>query len=233
MSRLYHPRYSPEYDYVHWPDEQTLDDELINARNNKKKEEKTKANSLWQSGAKSFFTDKRTRRIGDIISVRVTISDNASLSNTTTTARDTTKNNASATNLYGYEQYLSDLIVPKGVTSFLNPANLINFNGTENTKGDASIVRNEVVNIYMAVMVAQILPNGNLVIHGNQQMRVNNEMRQVTLEGIIKPEDVDYEDTVSYEKIAEARVTYGGRGTLSDRQQPRIGVELVDILSPF
>ena len=101
------------------------------------------------------------------------------------------------------------------------------------TTGDGDIERSETITVSLAAIVTQILPNGNLVVFGRQEIKVNAELREVMVTGVIRPEDVDYTNTISHTKIAEMRVAYGGRGTLSDLQQPRYGTQLIDIIFPF
>jgi flagellar L-ring protein FlgH len=81
--------------------------------------------------------------------------------------------------------------------------------------------------------VTQVLPNGNLVVQGRQELRVNFEVRELQITGVIRQQDISSTNTVSYTKLAEARISYGGRGQLTDVQQPRYGQQLLDIIAPF
>ena len=115
----------------------------------------------------------------------------------------------------------------------MNPAAIANFGNTHGTEGDGSIERSEEISLTFAAVVTQVLPNGNLVIMGRQELRVNSELRELMVTGVVRPSDIDSDNKISHEKIAEMRVAYGGRGTLSELQQPRWGMQLWDILFPF
>jgi flagellar L-ring protein precursor FlgH len=180
-------------------------------------------NSLWQPGAQSFFHDPRAMHIGDVITVNVTVADTAKLSNTTSRSR-ANSDDANLTNFFGLE---------KALPSSIDPTNVVKMGSDNSNVGAGSIQRDETINMTLAALVAQVLPNGNLVIDGHQQVRVNNEMRDMRLSGIVRREDITQGNTVNLSQIAEARVTYGGQGIMTDVQQPRYGSQLFDILMPW
>ena len=185
------------------------------------------ANSLWRPGARAFFRDQRASEVGDIMTVKLSISDSAKLDNKTTRDRnDSDVGGFSA--LLGLEAEATKLL-PQGI----DPANAINVGNKHSTSGDGQIDRKEAISILVAGVITQILPNGNMVVFGRQEIKVNMEMREVMVTGIVRPEDIDYTNTISHEKIAELRVAYGGRGTLSDIQQPRWGTQIIDVIFPF
>jgi flagellar L-ring protein precursor FlgH len=120
-------------------------------------------------------------------------------------------------------------LLPQG----LIPGSTVSLGTAHSTSGDGEIERSEGVNVQLAAIITQILPNGNVVLFGRQEVRVNFEMREVMVTGVARPEDIDSTNSISHDKIAEMRVRYGGRGSLSDIQQPRIGTQLIDIIFPF
>lgn len=180
--------------------------------------------SLWQPGARSFFHDPRASRVGDIITVNVAVADTAKLSNSTSRSR-TNSENASMDNLFGLES------VMPGVG--LTPSSLVKMGSDNSNVGAGSVNRSETINMTLAALVTQVLPNGNMVISGHQQMKVNGELRDLTVTGIVRTEDITSANTIDLTQIAEARISYGGRGTVSDVQQPRLGSQLLDILMPW
>ncbi len=215
MEKVIAPMNKPGYEPVRWKAEE--DEE----------EGKKYANSLWQPGSSSFFKDKKARKVGDILTILVKIKDKAELKNETKRDR-TSKDSASAPHLFGLEEKILG-IVP-GVP---DPSNLLDITGVNSSEGKGEIKRDETIETIVASMVTQILPNGNLVVHGNQEMRINSELRKITVDGIVRPEDISAANTVDSNQIAEARISYGGKGTLSSLQQPRLGNQVIDILSPF
>jgi flagellar L-ring protein precursor FlgH len=180
-------------------------------------------NSLWQPGAKSFFQDPRASHVGDVITVNVSVADTAKIQNSTARSRANTED-ANLTNFFGLEG-----IIPPGI----DPANLINMGSNMSNTGTGSVNRSESINLTLAALVAQVLPNGNLVISGHQQMRVNGELRDLQVSGIVRNQDITSANTVNLAQIAEARISYGGRGTVSDVQTPRYGSEFIDSLMPW
>lgn len=184
-------------------------------------------NSLWRPGSRAFFKDLRASRVGDLVTVIIDIDDSGELANSSERRRDALEG-ADAPALLGYEASLSK-ILPDAV----NPNNLLELSSEALSRGDASIDREEKIELKLAAVVTQILPNGNMVILGQQETRVNFEVRELQIMGVIRPEDIDNQNTVDYEQIAEARLSYGGRGHMTDVQQPRYGQQLIDILFPF
>ncbi|MDE2135159.1 MAG: flagellar basal body L-ring protein FlgH [Alphaproteobacteria bacterium] len=181
------------------------------------------ANSLWQPGARSFFHDPRASRVGDILTVSISVADAAKLSNTTSRTR-TNSDDANLANFFGLE---------KSLPSAMTPGSLVKMGSDTSNVGGGSIARSEQINLTLAALVTQVLPNGNMVIAGHQQMRVNGELRDLQVSGIVRTEDITSANTVDLTQIAEARISYGGKGTVSDVQQPRLGSQLYDILMPW
>ncbi len=184
-------------------------------------------NSLWRPGSRAFLRDQRASRVGDILTVIIEISDNASISNTTTRTR-TNEEDAAAGSLLGIESQLNR-ILPDAV----DPTSLIDLNSSTLSQGTGNVDRDETINLRVAGLVTQVLPNGNLVVAGRQEVRVNYEVRELQVAGIIRPEDITNNNTITYDQIAEARIAYGGRGHISDVQQPRYGQQVFDIIWPF
>lgn len=188
---------------------------------------KRQPNSLWRPGSRAFFKDLRANNIGDIVTVVIAINDDAELDNTTTRAR-TNVDNLDIDSLFGFEADF-DAILPEAV----NPADILATDSNTSNSGTGTIDREEEINIQLAAVVTQVLPNGNLVIHGRQETRVNFEVRELQIVGVIRPQDITSANTVPFESIAEARLAYGGRGHITDFQQPRYGSQILDIVVPF
>jgi len=182
-------------------------------------------NSLWRPGSRSFFRDQRARSVGDILKVKVIIQDQAKLDNQTEKKRDSS-NKVGMPQLFGIEKILEK-------STKIDPANLITTKGSNTDSGGGKIDRKEIISTTVAATIIRILPSNNLLIKGAQEIRVNNELREVTIEGIVRPEDISSDNSITIEQIAEARISYGGRGQLTDYQQGRYGSQLLDILAPF
>jgi flagellar L-ring protein precursor FlgH len=184
-------------------------------------------NSLWHTGARAFFRDQRASRVGDILTVVITINDQAQLQNETKRSRDNSEQ-ADLTNFLGFESHLHNWF-PK----VIDPTKLIDAGSTTSNNGKGSINRQEQINLRVAATITQLLPNGNLVLQGKQQVSVNFDMRDLNITGIVRPQDIASDNTITYDKIAEARIVYGGKGQIADVQQPRYADQLFDILMPF
>ncbi|HYD19364.1 MAG TPA: flagellar basal body L-ring protein FlgH [Patescibacteria group bacterium] len=187
----------------------------------------TAPNSLWQPARQTFFKDQRAHQVGDILTVMIDIDDEADMKNKTERSR-TGGEKVGVPNLLGFESKLGK-VLPDAV----NPDALVGINTDSTSVGDGKIKREEEISLKLAAMVTQVLPNGNFVIQGRQEVRVNFELRELTLRGVVRPEDILNTNSISYDKIAEARISYGGKGTTSDVQQPRYGQQFVDAVFPF
>ena len=188
---------------------------------------KHQANSLWQAGARQFLKDQRAGKVGDILTVVIQVADKASIKNETKRSR-TTNEDDSAPKILGFETKLH-----KYLPNAIDPTSLLNYKGTTQNDGKGEITRQDSVNLRVAAVVTQVLPNGNLVIAGKQEMAVNYDMRELKVTGVIRPEDISSLNAINYDQIAEARISYGGRGQIMDVQQARYGTQLVDIIFPF
>lgn len=187
----------------------------------------TQPTSLWRTGSRAFFRDQRATQVGDILTVKINITDNANMANTTTRSRSN-KETAGLGNMLGLESQLNK-VLPNAV----DPAKLVDGSSTSSSSGTGDIQRSENVNLSVAAIVTGLLPNGNLVIRGRQEVRVNFEVRELVVAGIVRPEDITRDNTVQHTQIAEARISYGGRGQLTDVQQARYGQQIYDALFPF
>lgn len=183
--------------------------------------------SLWRFGPSSLFGDRRARALGDILTVVIEIDEEAEMTNRTNRAR-TSAEGLSAPNLFGLQNLAANAL-PGGAG--LDPA--IETASNSSSTGDGIIRREERITLQVAATVMAVLPNGHMVISGNQEVRVNHELRDLKVAGIIRPEDISRRNTITYEKIADARIAYGGRGVISDIQQPRYGQKVLDKILPY
>jgi flagellar L-ring protein precursor FlgH len=182
--------------------------------------------SLWR-GTRTFLRDQRAANVGDLVTLLVSIQDQAQLENRTARERDGT-DQMGISRLFGLDSTIYRLF-----SGAVDVSRLVATNGGQTSTGTGNIRRNENVTLRVAATVMQMLPNGNLVVAGRQQVRVNNELRDLVVSGLIRPQDIGSDNTVRHDRIAEARIAYGGRGTISDVQTPRYGQQLLDIILPF
>ena len=183
--------------------------------------------SLWSGGKQSLLGDRRAARRGDIMTVVIEIDEEAQISNSTSRSRDGSESLA-IPDLFGIPQRLNRNL-PEGA-SLDRAAGL---NSTSQSGGEGSVSRSEELTLRVAATVMQVLPNGVLEIQGSQEVRVNFELRELLVSGFVRPEDISRQNEITYDKIAAARISYGGRGQITDVQQPRIGQQLLDGLLPF
>jgi flagellar L-ring protein precursor FlgH len=185
------------------------------------------ANSLWRTGARAFFGDQRAGRVGDILTVLININDEAKTSNATNAVRTGT-NTAGINNFFGLESTLGR-ILPRT----FSPASAVNTSSSLGSAGTGGTTRQEQIQLTIAAVVTQVLPNGNLVIQGRQEVKTDNDVRELTVAGIVRPEDISSTNTVLHTQIAEARINYGGRGDVSAVQKTPAGTALMQRFLPF
>ena len=181
-------------------------------------------NSLWRNGSRAFFKDQRAQQVGDILTIKVNLNDKANIANETQRSRDSKDDS-------GVDAFFGKSKLP--VVGSPVPGRIFTADSTTSTDGKGSINRSEALLTNVAAVVTQILPNGNLVIEGRQEIRVNFEIRELIVAGVVRPEDIESDNTIDSSKIAQARIAYGGRGQITDVQQPRYGQQVMDVLLPF
>lgn len=183
--------------------------------------------ALWMSGTKDFFRDNRARGKGDIITVVVNVSGTGQSSANTDT--ETEQNSeGGVTSLFDFVDVMNRLNLPTGTAS-----NLFNVDSTREFNGQGATTRNDKLQTRVAAVVTDVLPNGYMVIHGTQEVILNYELQEVSVSGVIRPEDVTAGNTIDSDKIAQARITYAGRGVVDRSQQQKLIPRLVDELSPL
>lgn len=177
--------------------------------------------SLFRAGAGAFLGDQRAGRVGDILTIRINIADKAEVGNTTSRTRSGSEN-AGIASLLGLQKLLPG-----------DPSKLASANSNSQSNGGGNISRSETINMTMSAIVTNVLPNGNLMVRGKQEVRVNYELRELVVTGIVRPQDIARDNSIRHSQIAEARISYGGRGQLSEAQQARWGQQIYDALFPF
>lgn len=187
----------------------------------------SEVSSLWSGSRQSLLGDRRAMQRGDILTVVVEIDDEAEISNRSSRSRNGSES-MGVPQLLGIPQRL-DRELPDGASL----ADAVSLDSTSQSTGEGSVRRNEQLTLRVAATIVDVLPNGVLSISGTQEVRVNYEMRELLVSGFVRPEDISRQNEVTYDKIASARISYGGRGQISDMQQPRYGQQILDMILPF
>jgi len=182
-------------------------------------------NSLWRNGSRAFFKDQRAHQVGDILTVKVNITDKANIANETQRSRENKEDS-------GITDFIGSKTIPNPAKAIL-PGRILTADSSASSDGKGSVNRQEALQTNVAGVVTQVLPNGNLVIEGRQEIRVNFEIRELIVAGVVRPEDIESDNTIDSTKIAQARIAYGGRGQIMDVQQPRYGQQVLDVILPF
>jgi len=206
----------------------TRDFYAMNAvRRSQDQKARTPKSSLWHSGPGSLLGDHRAGKLGDLLTVVIAINDKAEISNSSARTRQGSEK-MGVPSFLGIPQAV-DSNLPQGATS----ANAIDLSSNSSAKGNGSVRRKEKLTLRIAATVTDVLANGNLKIQGSQEVRVNYELRELLVTGFVRPEDISRKNEIAYDKIASARISYGGRGLISSAQQPRKGQQVIDALLPF
>ncbi|MFK8040496.1 MAG: flagellar basal body L-ring protein FlgH [Rickettsiaceae bacterium] len=184
-------------------------------------------NSLWQDGSIQFFRDNRAWRVGDILKIIVEINDRARVNSTTKQKRNS-KDGFGMPKFFGKAEKIAHAL-----SKDADPANLLDVSGKGDHLGQGSIIRDENVKIELAAMVTRVLPNGNLIVSAEQEIRINNELRRIELVGIVRPKDITAQNSINFSQVANGKMSYGGSGVVSNTQEPRVGYQVLDIISPF
>ncbi|WP_417250310.1 flagellar basal body L-ring protein FlgH [Celeribacter sp.] len=183
--------------------------------------------SLWTASRQSLLGDRRAIQRGDILTVVIEIDESAEISNNTSRGRSGSES-MGIDSLFGIPERI-DQALPDGASL----ANAIGTNSSSSSSGSGSVQRNEKLELMVAATIIDVLPNGVLHIQGSQEVRVNYEIRELLVEGFVRPEDISRKNEITYDKIASARISYGGRGQITQMQQPRYGQQIADIVLPF
>jgi flagellar L-ring protein precursor FlgH len=183
--------------------------------------------SLWSGGSRSLLGDHRAAERGDILTIVIEIDEKAEIQNSTSRSRSS-KESLQMPQLFGLPQRLDERL-PEGATS----ADAVSIGSNSDMDGDGSVKRKEKLTLRVAATVTDVLPSGVMRIEGSQEVRVNFEMRELLVEGYVRPDDVSRTNEITYDKIASARISYGGRGQITDVQQPRYGQQVLDAVLPF
>lgn len=201
-----------------------VDDVYLSAK--PKTEEKTQG-SLWKEDSylNAFFTDQRARARGDIITVRIIEVSQASEKATTDTTRSSTVN-AGIPYLFGLE------VNPKAHI-FSNPSKLLGASSQNDFTGEGETTRSGSLSATITARVIDVLPNGNLVIEGKREIYVNNEKKEIKLQGVVRPKDIAPDNSILSTQIADARIIYSGVGVVSEKLRPGWAARIFDIIWPF
>ncbi|TDK50238.1 flagellar basal body L-ring protein FlgH [Antarcticimicrobium luteum] len=194
--------------------------------------QRAEASSLWGKNTRSFFGDRRAQAVGDLLTVVIDIDDSAQLRNASERSRSGGTDVKDPVFL-GYGGQIDKILPGVDASDLPTGGSIIDLGSSSSTAGDGSIKRNESIQLRVAAMIVKELPNGNFVIGGRQEVKVNQELRELRVAGVIRPVDIMIDNTIPYDQIAEARIAYGGRGQLSRVQQPRYGEDFLDVVLPY
>ncbi len=183
--------------------------------------------SLWDGGRQSLLGDRRAMNRGDILTVVIEIDEKAEISNSTARSRSGSES-LGIPDLFGIPERIN-----QSITDGASLDTAVSLDSASQSKGDGSVKRKEKLTLRVAATITEVLPNGVLAIEGSQEVRVNFELRELLVTGYVRPADISRQNEITYDKIASARISYGGRGQISDMQQPRIGQQVLDAVLPF
>lgn len=187
----------------------------------------TSEGSLWPGEQHSLYADHKARTTGDILTI--TIAEKASASKMASTDSDRSSSiSASLPNLLGLEN--SNLLAQN---PNLDLSALVKADFANSFEGSGKTVRKEDLVASLTTQVIQVYPNGNLKIRGGKEVRVNNETQVIYLTGIVRPVDIMANNTIDSKHVLNARISYTGKGAISDKQHPGWLTRVIDNVWPF
>lgn len=187
----------------------------------------TGAASLWAGDSSSLLGDRRAMETGDILTVVIEIDESAEIQNSSQRRREASEQ-LGVPSLFGLPDVIADMLPGSGTLD-----SAVGFDSASSSSGDGATARNEKLELRVAGVVTAVLPNGVLAVWGSQEVRVNDELRELLVTGYVRPEDISRQNEVTYDRLASARISYGGRGSIADAQKPRPGQRVLDRALPF
>lgn len=185
--------------------------------------------SLWTAnGHRGLFQDLRASKVGDLVTVNIVETSKANKKADTKSSRQSSID-AGITNMMGYETKLKKF----GIKPAFSNTNMFNADMQNSFNGSGETSRDESMTASITARVIDVMPDGNLLIRGTREVRVNNETQFITLSGLIRPSDISPDNTVLSSYIADAKIAYTGRGPVSDKQRPGWLMRAVDFIWPF
>lgn len=183
-----------------------------------------------------FFIDTKARKVGDIVTVKISESSKATNSADTKTGR-TSSLEAGIDTLFDIEDWYENRVldeIPNKLprpNPFGNPS--IKGNMSSDFDGSGSTTRSGDLNAFITCRVTELLPNGNLKIVGSREILVNHETQMIILSGIIRPRDIDDDNVILSTFVSDAKIAYSGSGIVNDRQRPGWLANLLNSVWPF
>ncbi len=182
--------------------------------------------SLWTDSGNLLFIDQKARRVGDTVIVDIVENSSSKIGANTTVSKE----NSLEANLPDFMGYMAWL---KAKNPLLDPDDLISSEFKHESEGAGASDRSGQITASIGAIVTSVLPNGNITIYGQREMKVNNEAQYITVSGIVRPKDIDSDNRVKSTYLADARIEYSGRGVIADAQKVGWFTRALAFIWPF